>query len=304
MNSTQGDASGTGSGAASLAWVDGAIIPLELARVPFLDRGFLFGEAVYEALYARNGRCFRRRLHEERLMRSGSGVGIETTRVLDRVKQGMEELLAAAPGEDGLLYIQLTGGIAPREHLPPEPAPGPEVYLFWSAIDVNHLEKLQSEGITVVTFPDDRWSRATYKTTQLLASVLSKKAAREAGAGEAIYLDARRNLLEGGSTNVFVVKDGRVATPPSAANLLPGITRRALLEGRPELVREEAIDLEALLEADECFVASTTRPVVAVREVDGTAIGEAVPGPVTLELQAFLRSEIDDELGRRPENLP
>lgn len=267
-----------------MAWVEGRIAPASEARVPLDDRGFYFGEAVYEVFLAIGGRVFAHDEHLARLLRSARGIGLDPERFLPRVHAAIEDLGAAAGRADALVYLQVTGGAGPRDHLPPAPGHLPGVYATIRPFDLGALRRLQERGLTAILHPDNRWPHATWKTTQLLGSVLAKRAARERGADEVLFFDRDGYLLEGGSTNVFVVRDGRVLTPPLTRNILPGITRQLLLERRPELVLESDVRIADLSAAEEIFIASTTRPVVAVTSIDGRPVGDGRPGRVTREL--------------------
>ena len=279
-----------------LAWVDGRRLPLAEARVPLEDRGFLFGEAVYEAMVARNGRAFALEPHLLRLERSAEGAAIDPRRFRDRVRSAVSDLLAAEAG-DALLYLQVTGGAGPRDHLPAEPGPEPGVYATLRPFDRPGLMANQARGIAVATAEDPRWGHAGWKTTQLLGNILAKRAARAAGAAEVLFFDVGGRLLEGGSTNVFVVTRGVAITPPTARNILSGITRSLLLEHCADRVREADVDRPLLEQAEEVFIASTSRPVLGAVSVDRRPVGDGTPGPVTRELEERFRSLMDADLG-------
>lgn len=280
---------------APIAWVDGEVLPAAAARVPLQDRGFLFGEAVYEGLLTRGGRMVARDAHLERLERSAEGVGLEPARFLDDVRRAIDALTTQEPGL-AFLYVQVTGGAGPRDHLPPEPFP-PAVYATLSPFDRDALSALQGRGLGIATEPDPRWGLATFKTTQLLANILGKRRARERGAQEIVFFDGEQGLLEGGSTNVFVVREGRARTASVHKNLLPGITRRLLLEHCGDRVSEGDVTRADLESADEVFIASTSRPVVGVTRVDGVPVGDGTPGPVTRGLAADLWQVMESDLG-------
>ena len=278
-----------------LAWVDGRCVPIEEARVPLEDRGFLFGEAVYEAMLTRGGRAFALEPHLLRLERSAEGAAIDPARFRDRVRAAVDALLAARPG-DGLLYLQVTGGAGPRDHLPPDPGHEPGVYATLRPYDRAAFLATQARGIRIATAEDPRWGHATWKTTQLLGNVLAKRDAADAGAGEVVFIDAEGHLLEGASTNLFVVSGGVAITPPLHRNILAGITRSLLLEHCADRAREADLDRRFLDEADEVFIASTTRPVLGVVEVDGRAVGDGGPGPVTRQLGERFQALMDADL--------
>jgi len=262
------------------------------ARVPLDDRGVLFGESVYEALLTRNGVPFALEPHLLRLQDSAAGVGIDLSRARDQVTAAVEGLLAAGGAGDGLLYLHVTGGVATRDHLPPKEGLVPGVYGTLRPFDHAALRDLQRKGIAVATLPDPRWGSAQWKTTQLLGNVMGKRIAAERGAAEVVFTDAD-TVVEGGSSNLFVVKDGIARTPPVDRNILPGITRALILEHRADQAVEVDVTIDELMAADEVFITSTTRPVLGVVGVDGQAIGTGVPGPVTRSLATFMRTLFD-----------
>jgi D-alanine transaminase len=282
---------------APLAWVDGEVMPAEKAKVPLEDRGVLFGEAVYEALITRDGIAFARDPHLERLERSAAGIGLDPAQFRARVAQAVDDLLARGRG-DGLLYLQVTGGAGPRDHLPPPGGLEPGVFGTLRPFDRPKIERDQQRGYRAVTLPDPRWPFATWKTTQLLGNVLAKREAVARGADECLFIDREGFVLEGGSVNVFVVRGGRALTPPLTRNILPGVTRAILLEQFPDRVTEADIPASTLIEATEVFITSTTRPVVGVVNLDDRTLGDGFPGPVTRDLMEGLRRIIDGELSR------
>lgn len=259
--------------------------------MPLEDRGVLFGEAAYEAVLTRSGRAFALEPHLSRLDRSAEGVGIAPDDFRDQVRQAAKDLLGAAGEGNGLLYLHVTGGAAPREHLPATP-PTPTVYATLRPFDLAGLLATQETGLDIATCRDDRWHQAHWKTTQLLPNILAKRGAASIGAQEAIFVD-QDVLLEGGSSNVWIVTGGVAITPPLARNILPGITRALLLEHAADRTREADIPTRMLAVADEVFVTSTTRPVVGAVSVDGRPIGDGRPGPVTRALAARLRELMD-----------
>jgi D-alanine transaminase len=182
-----------------------------------------------------------------------------------------------------LLYLQVTGGVAPRLHvLPRDPAPA--VYGTIRAHDRANLGREQERGITAIARPDLRWQRATWKTTQLLPNVLAKKQSRAEKADDVVFVAADGVVLEGAATNVFWVDGGRVLTTPLTRNILPGISRE-LLRTRLDVGFEEVeADLATLKSASEVFMTGTTRDVTAVVKLDGATIGDGRPGPVARDL--------------------
>lgn len=270
------------------AWVEGKVVPSADARIPLWDRGFFFAEAAYEAYVGRGGRIFAFNEHQERLKRTLEGIRLpEVNSTMSIVADACSDLVRTFGNGTFLLYVQVTGGIAPRNHVLKED-PRPAVYATIRPWDRSALFRDQETGISVATFQDIRWPKATWKTTQLLGNVLGKKHARDVGADEVMFLDADGNVLEGGATNVFMVEKGRLVTASTQANILPGVSRLGVRTFLGQDVAEERIPLARFLAADEAFVSGTTREVTAIVKVDGQPFRGGRPGPVTRRLsQAF-----------------
>ncbi len=259
----------------STVWLNGCFLPAEAAQVSILDRGFLFGDGVYEVIPVYGGRPFRLQRHLRRLSRSLAAVAIGDPMGQEQWEALVRELVERNGGGDQGLYLQVTRGVGPRQHLP-EGEMEPTVLLM-----SNPLAPRQGIGtVTAVTLPDDRWGHCDIKSIALLASVLLRIRASEAGAGEAILL-RDGELTEGAASNVFVVLDGVVVTPPPGPRLLPGITREVLLE----LLREAGIACEErvvseqdLRGAQEIWLTSSTHEITAVTMLDGKRIGDGKPG--------------------------
>lgn len=278
-----------------LAWIEGTVLSPDVARVPLEDRGVLFGESAYEAVLTRSGRVFALEPHLRRLERSATGAGICPAAFRDRIRGAVDALLQAGGEGDGLLYLHVTGGAAPREHVPAVAAV-PGVYATLRPFDRAALMRTQEVGIDIATCDDERWRQAHWKTTQLLPNILAKRGAAAIGAQEAVFVDAEGVLLEGGSSNVWVVTGGVALTPPLTRNILPGVTRALLLEQASDGAREADVPKRMLDEADEVFITSTTRPVLAVVRADGKTVGDGAPGPVTRALAQRFRDLMDADL--------
>ena len=263
-----------------LAWCDGRMMPVEEATVPLGDRGFVFGEAVYEVLVGAGGVAFRRHEHEARLLASASGIGFSVGDLLEPVRRMSDDLIAHAQGAAFHLYVQVTGGVAERDHIPSS-VPPLGFYGTIRPFDYGAFLHARTKPFSMHTLLDPRWSYARYKTTQLLGNVMGKRAAIGAGADEALFVDREGYLLEAASKNLFVVRKGRVLTPPLTRNILPGITRAVLLQAAPELVFEEELRISDIETADEVFVASTTFPVLPVTRVDARTFATGSAAPVT-----------------------
>ncbi len=275
----------------SVVYLNGSFLPVDEARVSVNDRGFLFGDGVYEVTPAYGGRLFRWEEHLARLTAGLAAVGIDFEAA--ELRAVKEELLArnrldGAPV--AYVYVQVTRGSAPRTHWFPDPAVAPTVYAFANRFARPGMEEW-ARGITAVTVPDQRWARADIKAIALLANVLAAQAAVEAGAGNAIFV--RDGIaLEGSHNNLFAVFGGVLATAPKSNYILHGITRDFLIElagGMGIPVEERAIPLPELYRADEVFFSGTTTEVRPVVAIDGRTVGGGVVGPVARGLyEAFL----------------
>lgn len=275
------------------AYVAGRVLPAAEATVPLWDRGFLFAEAAYEAYVGRGGKIFAFAEHQERLRRTLDGIRIpDAEAAVAEVARAADALVARHGRGMFLLYVQVTGGVAPRNHVLPKDPP-PAVYATIRPFDRAAIERDQERGVRVITRPDVRWRFATYKTTQLLPNVLAKKDARDAGADEIFFVDADGCVEEGGSTNLLWVERGALFTPPLARNLLPGVTRRLILERCGVSVAEAEPRLPRLLAADEVLLAGTTREATGVVAIDGRPIADGRPGPTTRALAARLKAAFD-----------
>ena len=267
-------------------YLNGTFEPLEEARISVMDRGFLFGDGVYEVIPAYGGRLFRLEPHLDRLQGSLDGIRLDNPLGRAEWRAVLEELLRRNrdpddPRDDQSLYLQVTRGVAPkRDHAFPVKAQ-PTVLAMSNPIPAPAPE-LARRGMSAIRLPDSRWQHCHLKTITLLANVLSRQQALDAGAGEAILVrDGLAN--EGAASNLFLVSDGQLRTPPKSAKLLPGITRDLVLElarehGIP--CREEDIRADDLDVAEEIWLTSSTREILPVTELDGRAVGGGAPGPL------------------------
>jgi D-alanine transaminase len=251
--------------------LDGVLLPYAEAAVPIDDRGLLFGESLYEVVPVVGSRPCRLEVHLERLRRGATALGIE--RGIPRLDIWMDftRRLQELEGHgESLLYFQVTGGSGPRVHAPAAPR-RPR----WFACLRQHRFPTPSNsarGVAVMTLPELRWGRRDLKTTMLLPAVWAKEAARRVGAHEALFVAPDDRVLEGGSSNVFVVRGSVISTPPLGTELLAGTTRGAVLAAAQALglpVQEEPLRRADLLQCDEAFVASTSQLCTAITSVDG-----------------------------------
>jgi D-alanine transaminase len=282
----------------TLANLDGQLLPLSEVKVSVLDRGFLFGDAVYEVLRVYSGRAWLADRHFARLARSLREVRIEGVDV-SRLARRAEETIAAGGFREATVYIQVTRGAAPRSH--PFPGDTKPLQLLWVQEFDDHYAPGRRAGSRLSSQPDIRWGRCDIKSTNLLANVLAVQAAREAGCGEALLYLPDGTLTEGSHSSLFGVLDGCIRTHPAGPRILPGVTRDLVIElalGLGMAVREQPLRRDDLGRVTELFLTGTTTEVLPVTEVDGRAVGDGKPGPVARRLQeayqevvaAFLRA--------------
>lgn len=267
-------------------YLNGEFLEKKQAGVSVDDRGFLLADGVYEVTAVYGGEPFRLDRHLARLADGLKAVGIvEDVWRLEAVHGRLLEANGLASVPTAKVYVQVTRGSAPRSHAFPSPAPPPTVFAAADAMDLPGDDRWEA-GFTAITVPDRRWSRVDIKSIALLPNVLAQQAAAESGVDEAIQI--RDGVaLEGAHANLFVVREGVVITHPKTNHILPGITREAVIEcarGQGLPVEERPILSEALAGSDEVFLTGTTVEVRPIVRVDGTAIGDGVPGPVTRRL--------------------
>jgi len=277
---------------------EGVVLPAGDAAVSVWDRGFVFGDGVYEVVRAYGGRWFRMREHLRRLRRSleETRIGFDEVDVVEKAAgalQRVQELEEA----DGLLYVQITRGAAPRSHAFPDPPAEPTVLVALTAVP-DFSEEVE-KGVAVVTREDFRWHRCDIKTIALQGNVLALQEAKEAGAKECLFVRDGA-ATEGSHSNFFGVKDGVLRTHPADRRILAGITRECVLELAREAgvsAEEAAIGREELAGLEEAFLTATSFEVVPVVQMDGRPIGDGKPGPVTRRLQEAFRECVRRETG-------
>ncbi|MFZ5537390.1 MAG: D-amino-acid transaminase [Pseudomonadota bacterium] len=273
---------------AATVYLNGQFLPLDAACVSVLDRGFLFGDGVYEVIPVYSGHMLRGVEHIERLERSMDGIRIDHPMSRAAWLAMLEQLIERNGGGDQAIYLQVTRGAPPkRDHAFP-PAGTPPTVLAMSNPLAPIDEAWHRQGVEAVTVPDLRWQRCDLKTIQLLGNVLARQQAVEQGAVEAILLRDGQ-AIEGAASNLFIIKDGAIHTTPKSAAILGGITRDLILElARAEAipVREEGMPEALLRSADEVWVSSSTREIVPITRVDGQTVGEGKPGPVWQRMHA------------------
>jgi D-alanine transaminase len=287
----------------SVAYLNGEFLPLSRARISPLDRGFIFGDGVYEVIPVYSWRVFRLEDHLQRLDRSLGGIRLPNPHNNSQWTQIIRELVRRSPHEDQSLYLQITRGVAKRDHAFPKDV-APTVFLMTNALSVPAQEAVDG-GVAAVTMPDNRWLRCDLKTIALLPNVLLRQRAVEAGAVEAVLL-RDGFLTEGAASNIFVVDDGVLLIPPKSHLILPGITYDVILElAQKHGIRCEIRDVsEAELRlAQELWLSSSTREVLAITRLDGKAVGDGRPGPLFRRMYAAFQ-ELKAQVRRAPEPQP
>ncbi|MDD5405094.1 MAG: D-amino acid aminotransferase [Sulfuricella sp.] len=271
-----------------MVYLNGVFLPLEEARVPVLDRGFIFGDGVYEVIPAYSRHPFRLAEHLQRLQHSLDGIRLANPHSDAEWRERVRELIARNAGEDQYLYLHITRGVARRDHAFPPAGTPPTVFMMSSPL-LPAAQALREHGVTAITAPDNRWLRCDIKAISLLPNVLLRQLAVDAGAAETVML---RNgfLSEGAASNIFVVKDGVLLAPPKDHLMLPGITYDVVLElaaahGIPTRVAPVAEG--TLRGADEVWLTSSTREVQAITRLDGSPVGTGEPGPLFRRMDGY-----------------
>jgi len=282
-----------------IIYLNGKLVSPADAVISIDDRGFLFGDAVYEVVSSYDGRLWALERHMRRLRRSLAAIDLDKVDV-DEVRDAVRETYRASEFPAAIVYIQITRGVQPRSHVYTRDLQ-PTVLI--TARDASPLRAaVDRDGISAVTAPDLRWRRCDVKSTNLLPNVLAKTRAHEHGASEAILVDPDGYITEGSSTSVFWVENNRLFVTPAGPEVLPGVTAEFIIEiardeGIPLLA--ERVALDRLRRASEIFLTGTITEVCPVVELDGAPVGSGGPGPVTLRLRQGIQARIaagDDAL--------
>jgi D-alanine transaminase len=267
-----------------LVYLNGEMTPLSEAKIPVLDRGFIFGDGVYEVIPIYGRRMFRSEQHMARLFRSLDKIGIPNPHDLAGWMALIQQVTDASPDDDQMVYLQVTRGVARRAHAFPAEAT-PTVFIMTNPLVLPSAE-VRGKGVSCVTMDDKRWLHCEIKSVSLLGNVLAAQYAAENQVTEAIqFRDGM--LTEGSSSNVWIVKDGVLAGPPKDNLILEGIRYGLIQElceklGIPMQVRR--ISREEVFAADEVMISSATKEVLPVTRIDGQAVGNGAPGPIYAQL--------------------
>jgi len=274
---------------ARIAYVNGRYVPIEQAAIRVEDRGFQFADGIYEVWAARDGRLFDTEGHHERLSRSLRELSMPEPMSRAALEVVLEETLRRNRVRNGLLYLQITRGAAPRDHAFPDPQTAPTVVVTARPGKPAGADARAQAGVKVITRPDERWKRCDIKSVSLLPNVLAKQAARAAGAWEAWLIDADGHITEGASSNAWIVtQDGVLLTRPVDQAILKGVTRetiKRLAAERQIRFEERAFTLDEARAAREAFITSANSLVTPVIAIDDVPVGEGAPGPMALALR-------------------
>jgi len=272
-----------------IAYVNGRYVAMRDASVNVEDRGYQFADGVYEVCEVRDGRLVDWPRHGKRLQRSLGELRIAEPMPLNAMGLVLHEVVRRNRVNYGIVYLQVTRGVARRDHAFPPASTRPSIVVTARNANPEKNEKTAFDGIKVVTFPENRWPRVDIKSTSLLPNVLAKQAAREQGAQEAWYVDGNGDVTEGSSSNAWIVtKDGRAITRSAETGILAGITRAVLIEELAALqirLEERPFTPQEAAVAAEAFITAATMIVMPVVSIDGHAIGDGKPGPLARRLR-------------------
>ena len=272
-----------------IAYVNGRYVAHAGAGVHIEDRGYQFADGVYEVCGVRGGKLMDEELHLARLQRSLGELRIGPPMALPALRHVLREVVRRNRIENGMVYFQVTRGVAPRDHPFPPAGVRPALVVTAKRLNEARVAKSVETGVAVITMPDLRWARRDIKSVALLPNILAKQAAREAGAYEAWLVDADGFVTEGSSTNAWIVDgEGRVITRPTGPGILAGVTRHVILEA----ARREGIEVierpftpEEAKAAREAFISASSAVIIPVVRIDDATIGNGAPGSVTLRLR-------------------
>lgn len=270
-------------------YLNGTFLPPAQAQVSAFDRGFVFGDGVYEVIPVFGGRLFRLPHHLTRLDNSLREIRMTNPLPAAEWQRVFERLVEIQGGGELSIYLQVTRGVAPRDHAFP-PNLTPTVFAYATPLKYPPAEQVE-RGIAAITAPDIRWLRCDIKAIALLPNAMLRSQAFDANAAEAVLL-RDGFMTEGAASNIFVVRGGRLMTPPKGPLILPGVTRDLVLElarahGVP--CAEAAVSESALRSADEIWMTSSTKEILAITRLDGKPVGNGKPGPLHARLLALYK---------------
>jgi len=272
-----------------IAYVNGRYLPQNKAKVAIEDRGYQFADGVYEVCEVRGGRLIDERRHMARLDRSLSELRIARPMSAAALAIVLRETIRRNRVRDGIVYLQVTRGVARRDFPFPSADIRPSLVVTARSNDLDRLEQIAAEGIAVVTVPDIRWQRVDIKSVALLPNVLAKQSARDQGAREAWLTDAQGRITEGASSNAWIInREGTLITHPLGQDILPGVTRSVVIDAikaQGFAFEERAFTLEEAYAAREAFITSASQIVLPVVSINGRPVGNGSPGLIATGLR-------------------
>jgi len=272
-----------------IAYVNGRYLPQNKAKVAIEDRGYQFADGVYEVCEVRGGRLIDERRHMARLDRSLSELRIARPMSAAALAIVLRETIRRNRVRDGIVYLQVTRGVARRDFPFPSADIRPSLVVTARSNDLERLEQIAAEGIAVVTVPDIRWQRVDIKSVALLPNVLAKQSARDQGAREAWLTDAQGRITEGASSNAWIInREGTLITHPLGQDILPGVTRSVVIDAikaQGFAFEERAFTLEEAYAAREAFITSASQIVLPVVSINGRPVGNGSPGLIATGLR-------------------
>ncbi|TKC18804.1 D-amino-acid transaminase [Robertmurraya kyonggiensis] len=266
-----------------LGYVNGKFVSLDELVIPIEERGHQFGDGVYEVIHCYNGKPFMLDEHIERLIRSCEAIKLPITQTFTDFQELILTGVENAQLDFGKVYLQITRGIAPRNH----PFPNVPVSITMTLTESAPTPvEMREQGVSAITHEDERWAKCYIKSLNLLPNILAKQVAQDQGSFEAILV-RDGSITEGTSSNVYIVKNGDIITTPLSNHILAGITRIAVKQAAKELdipFVEKNYSPDELLQADEVFMSNTSIEILPIVTVDGQKIGNGVPGEITNKL--------------------
>ena len=273
-----------------VAFVNGRYLPHRAAAVHIEDRGYQFADGVYEVCEVRGGRLVDERRHMERLVRSLGELKIALPMALSALAVVVRETVRRNRVLDGIVYMQVTRGVARRDHAFPALGTRPSLVVTARSIDGRKAEAVADAGIAVITVPENRWPRVDIKTIGLTPNVLAREQAKAQGAREAWFIDAEGLVTEGSASNAWIVtRDRKLVTRPAHLGILRGITRTVVLEVAAQegvAIEERPFSVDEALSAAESFITAASQLVMPVVKIDGKSVGDGRPGPIACALRA------------------
>ncbi len=265
----------------SIVYLNGEFMPIHEAKVPVLDRGFIFGDGVYEVIPVYGKQIFRLDEHLDRLANSLDAIRIPNPYSENEWKNNLDQIVMKHDEQEQSIYIQVTRGVAPRDHAFPEEIT-PTVFMMSNPLQVIDVDTF-NKGVSAITLNDIRWQYCNIKAITLLPNILLKQTAKDEGAQEAILV-RDDEVTEGSASNIFIVIDGIIKTPPKSSRLLPGITRDLIVELATKnhiACVESNFSSTELSAADEIWLTSSNKEVLPIIELNGEVIADGKPGPVS-----------------------